>query len=200
MASQVPISLAPQSVRRPEHGHHLEDFVPGRVFVHPRGVTLDRGSMLAYATTFMEANPLYLNEAFARSQGYAGLPAAPHMVMNLALSLGVQNDSEKAIANLGYYDVRFLRPVYAGTTLLGRTRVAERHDRGAGRPGIVTVETLASDEHGAVMVQYRRKIFVPRRGDGPIDATERVEDGTPFPYEAEPRLCIPVPDRQSWRG
>jgi hypothetical protein len=32
------------------------------VFVHPRGVTLDRGSMLAYARAFMEANPLYLNE------------------------------------------------------------------------------------------------------------------------------------------
>ncbi|MCB1708060.1 MAG: MaoC family dehydratase, partial [Halioglobus sp.] len=42
------------------------------------------------------------------------------------MSLGVQNDSEKAIANLGYYQVQFLRPVYPGDTLRAFTRVLER--------------------------------------------------------------------------
>ena len=177
----------------PEYGHYLEDFVPGTVFLHPRGITLDRGAMLAYATTFMEANPLYLNEAFARTQGYECLPAAPHMVMNLALSLGVQNDSEKAIANLGYYDVRFLCPVHAGDTLMGRTRVVARRDRGVGKPGIVTVETLAINQHGAVVVQYRRKIFVPRRGEGDIDGAEARESTIPFPYEQMPTVNLPAP-------
>jgi len=198
-APQAPeVAIATDRVATPSYGNFLEDFVPGKVFVHPRGVTVSRGAMLAYATTFMEANPLYLNEAFAKSQGYASLPAAPHMVMNLALSLGVQNDSEKAIANLGYYNVRFLRPVYAGMSLFGRTRVIARRDRGVGKPGIVTVETLAADETGVVVVQYRRKIFVPRRGDEAIDADGRVEDATDFPYEAEPVLHIPVPDPQEF--
>lgn len=152
-----------------EYGHYLEDFTPGRVFRHPRGVTLESGAMLAYAKTFMEANPLYLNEPFAKAQGFEGLPAAPHLVMNLALSLGVQNDSEKAIANLGYWDVRFLRPVYAGDTLTGLTRVVDRKDRGLDKPGIITVETLAVNQDGRVVVQYRRKIMVPRRGTDPID-------------------------------
>ena len=44
-------------------------------------------------------------------------PASPQMVFNVVLSLGVHNDSEKAIANLGYYNVQFLRPVYPGDTL-----------------------------------------------------------------------------------
>ncbi len=193
LAGRTPISL--EDVRRPDYGHFLEDFVPGTVFLHPRGITLDRGMMLAYATTFMEANPLYLNEAFAVSQGYDSLPAAPHLVMNLALSLGVQNDSEKAIANLGYYDVRFLRPVYAGDTLTGMTRVADRKDRGPGKPGIATIETLAQNQRGQVVIQYRRKVFVPRRGDGPIDPAARADASTQaeFPYQARPSLVIPKP-------
>ena len=192
LAPKVPVSL--DRVRVPEYGHYVEDFVPGTVFVHPRGVTLTRGHMLAYATTFMEANPLYLNEAFARSLGHPSLPAAPHLVMNLALSLGVQNDSEKAIANLGYYDVRFLRPVYAGDTLTGMSRVVDRKDRGPGKPGIITVETLAQNDRGDVVVKYRRKIFVPRHGDGAIDPAARVEAAMPFPYVTEPTLFIPWPD------
>lgn len=124
------------------------------------------------------------------SQGYKSLPAAPHMVMNLALSLGVQNDSEKAIANLGYWDVRFLRPVYAGDTLVGKTRVIDRKDRGADKPGIVTVETLAENQDGRVVVQYQRKIMLPRRGTDTIGA-ERVTSEVAFPWHETPKLHVP---------
>ena len=193
-AAEVPITL--DRIVRRSYGHHLEDFVPGTVFVHPRGVTLDRGSMLSYARTFMEANPLYINEVFAKANGYESLPAAPHMVMNLALSLGVQNDSEKAIANLGYWDVRFLRPVYAGDTLTGKTRVVERKDRGADKPGIITVETLAENQDGKVVIQYRRKIMVPRSGGEPIvDTPDAVvaclEGQARFPWHDTPKLHVP---------
>ncbi len=41
VAAEVPVQLD-QVVRR-SYGHYLEEFVPGTVFVHPRGVTLDRG-------------------------------------------------------------------------------------------------------------------------------------------------------------
>ncbi|MGM0576292.1 MAG: MaoC family dehydratase [Myxococcota bacterium] len=184
-------------VRTPDYGHFLEDFVPGTVFVHPRGRTVGRDFMLDYATTFMEANPLYLNEEFARSQGYEALPAAPHLVMNLALSLGVQNDSEKAIANLGYYDVRFVRPVYPGDTLMARTQVVARRDRGVGKPGIATVHTLAQNQRGEVVCQYRRKIFVPRRTDQEIDPEAKATDQPAFPWDDSPTLSIPMPSDQS---
>ncbi|MCB9728343.1 MAG: MaoC family dehydratase N-terminal domain-containing protein [Deltaproteobacteria bacterium] len=192
-------ALAPETavglgdVRAKVYGRALEDFVPGAVFVHPRGRTLDAGFLTDYATTFMEANPLYLNEPFARSQGYDGLPAAPHLVMNIALSLGVQNDSELAIANLGYYDVRFLRPVLAGDTLTARTEVEARRDRGPGKPGIVTVRTLAQDQRGRVVVQYRRKILVPRRSDAPLDSTAQPRREGEFPWTERPSLQVPRP-------
>jgi len=218
-AAEVPATL--DAIVRPSYGHVLEDYVPGTVFVHPRGLTLTRGMMLGWARTFMEGNPLYLNEPLAVRHGYAGLPAAPHLVMNIALSLGVQNDSEKALANLGYYDVRFVRPVYAGDTLRGRTRVVERKDRGVGKPGIATIETLAYNQEGQVVVQYRRKVMVPRGGDGPIDdapvaaaaTAESAEGAVPapasapakpdaptFPWKLTPKLHIPFVKELSSSG
>ena len=96
---------------------YLDEFVPGQVFVHPRGFTFDRAAMLDFARVFMQCNPLYLNLEYAKAHGFPDLPASPQMVFNVVLSLGVHNDSEKAIANLGYYNVQFLRPVYSGGTL-----------------------------------------------------------------------------------
>jgi 2-methylfumaryl-CoA hydratase len=104
-------------VRHPHYGRYLEEFVPGQVFVHPRGFTFFRAQMEAFARTHMQCNPLYLNEEFARASGFAGLVASPQMVFNVVLSLGVQNDSEKAMANLGYYDAQFLRPVHELDTI-----------------------------------------------------------------------------------
>jgi 2-methylfumaryl-CoA hydratase len=72
--------------------------------------------MEAFARTYMQCNPLYLNDQYARASGFAGLVASPQMVFNVVLSLGVQNDSEKAMANLGYYDAQYLRPVHAMDT------------------------------------------------------------------------------------
>ena len=172
-----------------EYGRYLEDFNEGDVFVHPRGFTVDRSFAQEYATVFHDACPLFLSEAYARALGFEDLLVHPMMVFNLALSLGVQNNSEKAIANLGYYNVEFRRPVYPGATITARSKVLSRKDRGAGKPGIVHVRTLAQNERDEVVLQYERKIMIPPRG-----ATQAGSGGAPdapFPEEASGRLFLP---------
>ena len=153
----------PDRVKKPQYGRVLEDFEPGEVFTHPRGITIDRAFAIEFAQEFMETNPLYLNEIFAKAHGYRDIPLSPLMVMNLALSLGVQNDSEKAVANLGYYDMHFLQPVYPGDTLTAKTKVLARKERGE-KPGIVTIRTIALNQQGALVLQYDRKIMVAPAG------------------------------------
>jgi 2-methylfumaryl-CoA hydratase len=167
LAPAAPVRL--DRARAPQYGRYLEAFVPGQVFVHPRGFTFQPAAMLDFARTFMQCAPIYLNAEVARSHGFPSLVASPQMVFNVVLSLGVQNDSEKAIANLGYYGARFLRPVLPGDTLRSMTRVVDRHDRGGGKPGIVKVQTLGVNQRGEVVLQYERKIMVgpdPRSAGG----------------------------------
>ena len=177
--------------RRPQYGRYLDEFVPGQVFVHPRGYTFERGPMLDFARVFMQCNPLYLNLEYAKAHGFPDLPASPQMVFNVVLSLGVHNDSEKAIANLGYYNVQFLRPVYPGDTLRGYTKVMDRKARGEDKPGIVLIRTLGLNQHNQVVLQYERKIMVGYRGDR-LPTTPAPTTPVEFPWVEHPVVDLPI--------
>jgi 2-methylfumaryl-CoA hydratase len=177
--------------RRPQYGRYLDEFVPGQVFVHPRGYTFERGPMLDFARVFMQCNPLYLNLEYAKAHGFTDLPASPQMVFNVVLSLGVHNDSEKAIANLGYYNVQFLRPVYPGDTLRGYTKVMDRKARGEDKPGIVLIRTLGINQHNQVVLQYERKIMVGYRGDR-LPTTPAPTTPVEFPWVEHPVVELPI--------
>jgi 2-methylfumaryl-CoA hydratase len=189
VAGSVAVNL--EWVRRPQYGRYLDEFVPGQVFVHPRGYTFERGPMLDFARVFMQCNPLYLNLEYAKAHGFPDLPASPQMVFNVVLSLGVHNDSEKAIANLGYYNVHFLRPVYPGDTLRGYTKVMDRKARGEDKPGIVLIRTLGVNQHNQVVLQYERKIMVGYRGDR-LPTTPAPTTPVEFPWVEHPVVELPI--------
>ncbi len=175
-------------IRKPEYGRTLDQFAEGDVYVHPRGFTIHEHFAQEFATTFMDANPLYLNDVYARGHGFDGIVVPPLLVLNLALSMGVQNDSEKAIAHLGYYDVRFLRPVYPGDTVRSFTKVIGKKDRGAGKPGIVSVRTVALNQRNELVLQYDRKIMVPDSGTGTGTGTTKVVREMPEAGDMKPLI------------
>jgi 2-methylfumaryl-CoA hydratase len=183
---------APDRARFPRYGRCLEDFAPGTVFQHPRGFTIDEGVARSFAAAFVHANPLYLNEAYAQAHGFPTSPVCPQLVFNLILSLGVQNDSEKAMANLGYYHARFLRPVYPGDTLRALTRVHSCRERGEGKPGIVHIHTLGLNQSDQVVLQYERKIMVPPSGKKSGSVQSDRAEAPDFPWQDQGRVEIPV--------
>ena len=177
-----------EKVKYPQYGRVLEDFKQGEVFCHPRGVTIYPAFAVEFATTFMETNPLYTNAEYAKAHGFRDLVVSPLMVMNIALSLGVQNDSEKAIANLGYYNVCFVKPVYPGDTLRALTKVLDRKAK-EGKPGIVTIRTIALNQKEELVLQYDRKIMVAAAGKESEPSTVA---GQPFPEQAQPQVELPA--------
>ena len=189
ISADIPVNL--EQTRQPQYGRYLDELEPGQVFEHPRGFTFATTNMLDFARTYMQANPLYLNTQYAKAHGFADLPASPQMVFNVTLSLGVQNDSEKAIANLGYYQVQFLRPVYPGDTLRAFTKVLERKDRGADKPGITRIRTVSVNQRDEVVLQYERKIMVAWRGDR-LPTTPAPQVTVDFPGEESPEVQLPL--------
>ncbi|HNI73236.1 MAG TPA: acyl dehydratase, partial [Accumulibacter sp.] len=73
LAAAVPVAV--DQVRHPHYGRYLEEFEPGQVFVHPRGFTFFAAQMESFARTYMQCNPLYLNQSYARACGFASLLA-----------------------------------------------------------------------------------------------------------------------------
>lgn len=185
-APGLPADVTRASVK--EFGRTLDDFVDGDIFLHPRAFTVDRAFAQEFATVFHESSPLFLSAPYAQAHGFQDMLVHPLQVFNIILSLGVQNNSEKAIANLGYYNVQFLKPVYPGDTLTGRTKVLSKKARGEGKPGIVHVNTLGLNQNGEVVIQYERKIMIPP-GDG--KAPRRGDPFAPFPVVASPAVDLP---------
>ncbi len=186
LASKQPVHL--NQIKKLEYGRVLEDLDEGEVFCHPRGITLTKAFAIDFATTFMETNPLYLNEVYAKAHGFKDLVVSPLMVMNIALSLGVQNDSEKAVANLGYYNVCFVKSVYPGDTLRAMTKVLKREMKEGGKPGIATIRTIALNQNEELILQYDRKIMVASAGKKTQASTI---EGQPFPEMPEPTIEMP---------
>lgn len=183
--------IALNSVRHPQYGRYLEEYVPGQIFVHPRGFSFTQSNIDAFSRTYMQCNPLYLDLEYARAHGFSQLPASPQMVFNVVLSLGVQNDSEKVIANLGYYNAQFLAPVYPGDTVRAMTMVTDRKERGADKPGIVTIRTLGVNQRCEVVLQYERKLMVAYRGDR-LPTTPLSQDKSPvFPWQDDAAVKLP---------
>lgn len=199
LSGNVPVDL--ERVKRPTYGRSLEEFREGDVYVHPRGLTLSGGFTQLFAASFHEANPLYLNREFAKGMGHPDTPASPQLVFNVTLSLGVQNDSEKAIANLGYYDAVFPKPVYPGDTLRALTKILSVKDRGPGKPGIVSLRTVGLNQKDEVVMQYDRKILVAAGAGGTpapaIDASRQPTIAIGFPAAAPGVIEVPSPTKAS---
>ena len=199
LSKEVSLDTRKNNIHYNSYGRYLEDFKEGMVFEHPRGISLTPAFMYDFAMTFFEANPLYINKEYALTVGFRGIPASPLLIMNIILSLGVQNNSEKAYANLGYYDMCFLRPVYAGDTLRAFSKITKRKERGKGEPGIIILSTIGLNQNDERVIQYKRKIMVlPRperaRPEKSVKSTVDIED---FSDEADINIPDYDPDKRA---
>jgi 2-methylfumaryl-CoA hydratase len=147
----------------PRYGRLLDDFVVGSTYQHPWEVTLDEGLLAFFAASFLDPNPLYSSERYARELGFRGRVVHPLVLLNLAISFSVHDVSEQVIAHLAYIDTRFPNAAYAGDTLTASStvlgvRVSEsKPDR-----GIVHVRTVAVNQDGLPVVTFERKALAPR--------------------------------------
>lgn len=163
--------MAKRKLRRT--GRYFEEFEVGATYHHHWGRTLAEGECRLFTTWTMNANPLYFNEAYARSLGHSRCPVPPLLLMNVVFGLSVEDLSEQALAHLGYWNMRFLRPVYPGQTLLAESTVLDkRPSESKDDRGIVHVRTTGRTEDGEVVLTYERKILVKRRSAYAREAEE----------------------------
>ena len=92
------------------------------------------------------------------------------LTLSIVAGMSVSDLSQKAIANLGWTDIRLTAPVFVGDTIYAESEVLEKRESQS-RPnqGIVTASTTGMKADGTVFMTYRRTMLVPRRGFGVDD-------------------------------
>jgi itaconyl-CoA hydratase len=149
--------------RRIERGHYFEDFEIGHVFKHHWGRTITPGDNSLFTSVTMNFNPIYFNRPYAESLGYKDVVVNHMLVMNVVFGLSVEDLSERAIAHLGYEQMRFHETVYPGDTLTSRSEVLSKRDTSRPDRGVVKFRTTGFNQHGQKVLEYERPVLIRKR-------------------------------------
>jgi len=144
-------------------GYFFEDYHVGQIFRHGPLRSLGAGERALYLSLYPARHGLVTSDPLAR---FFGLPAAPLdelIVFHTVFGKTVPDISLNAIANLGYAEVRWLRPVYPGDALGSVTEVIGLKENSNGKSGIVWVRTVGMNAEGEDVLSFVRWVMVRKR-------------------------------------
>ncbi|HLZ71739.1 MAG TPA: MaoC family dehydratase [Dehalococcoidia bacterium] len=163
-------------------GRFFEDFAQGESLRHAAPRTLREGDAALYIALFGDRCPLYCDAEFARALGFRREPINDLLVFHTVFGKSVPDVSLNAVANLGYADVRFLLPVYAGDTLRAESTVLGLKETSSGATGIVYVQTRGFNQKQQKVIEFYRWVMVNKR-----------DPKTPTGADSVPELPASVP-------
>jgi acyl dehydratase len=140
-------------------GVYFDEMTVGQVFDHPIRRTVTETDNVWFSAITHNPARLHLDEEYCRTETEFGQRLV-NSCFTLALMVGVSvNDTTlgTAIANLGWDEVRFPKPVFHGDTLRIETEVVDLRDSKS-RPdaGIVTFLHRAFNQKGELVASCKR--------------------------------------------
>ena len=158
-------------------GNYFEDFRLGKVIEHATPRTVSAGDISLYTALYGSRFAVQSSDAFAAAIGYPESPIDDLLVFHIVFGKTVPDISLNAVANLGYAECRFLKPVYPGDTLSATSEVIGLRENSNKQSGVVYVRTTGRDQSGAPVLQYVRWVMVRKR-----------DEAAPAPGEHVPEL------------
>jgi acyl dehydratase len=156
--------IGPQRYRE-TFGRYFEDFAVGDVYEHRPGRTITQADNTWFTLLTMNTHPLHFDEEYAKASEFGRCVVASPLTLAILVGMSVTDVSQKAIANLGWKEIRLPHPVFAGDTLYAESAVTDkRESRSRPEAGLVSVHTIGRNQHGAVVCEFDRTILVARRG------------------------------------
>ena len=145
-------------------GRFFEDFRVGEVVRHATPRTLREGDASLYQALYGTRFAVQSAETFATAIGYPRSPIDDLLAFHVVFGKTVPDVSLNAVANLGYADCRFLKPVYPGDTLTARSEVIGLKENSNRQTGAVYVRSQGFNQRGETVIDYVRWVMVRKRG------------------------------------
>ncbi|HEY5793550.1 MAG TPA: MaoC family dehydratase [Bosea sp. (in: a-proteobacteria)] len=157
-------------------GRFFEDFHLGDAIVHATPRTVTNGDVALYTAIYGPRFAVQSSDAFAKAIGYPAAPIDDLLVFHIVFGKTVPDISINAVANLGYADGRFLKPVFPGDTLSTTSEVIGLKQTSAGDAGIVYVRSVGRNQQGEIVLSYARWVLVRKRMPGTPAHAEQVPE------------------------
>lgn len=155
---------------RETFGRYYEDFVVGHIYEHRPGRTITDTDNVWFTLLTMNTHPAHFDYEFAKKTEFERPLVCSPFTVALMVGMSVSDVSQKAVANLGWDNIRLLKPLFAGDTLYTESEVIEKRES-ASRPqqGIITVKSTGKNQHGDVVCTFNRTMLIWKRGFGPVN-------------------------------
>lgn len=153
-----------------DRGRYFEDYAVGDVFAHFPARTVTETDNSWFSLLTMNTHPLHFDTEYAKRTEFGRPIVASPLTLAIIVGMSVREVSQRAVANLGWKEIRMRAPVFAGDTLSARSEVlAVRESASRPTQGLVTVFTTGLNQHGAVVCDFVRTMLIWKRGHDPAD-------------------------------
>ena len=117
--------IGPQRYRE-TYGRYYEDFTVGDVYEHRPGRTLTETDNIWFTLLTMNTHPLHFDNAYAAKSEFGKPLINSAFTLAVVTGMSVSDISHKAIANLGWTDIKLAAPVFAGDTIYAESEILEK--------------------------------------------------------------------------
>ena len=148
-----------------QRGLWYEELEVGALYRHSPGRTISEADNVLFSTMTMNPQALHLDGAWAARQPFGQRLVNSLLTLSTLVGLSVAQLTQGTIvANLGFSDVVFPKPVFHGDTLYAETVVMEKR-LSVSRPGagIVKFVHTARNQDGEVVCVATRSTLVLTR-------------------------------------
>ncbi len=153
-------------------GRFFEDYTVGETIYHAVPRTVSGGERALYHALYPMRHALYSSDEFARSRGLAAAPIDDLAAFHIVFGKTVPDVSLNAVANLGYAEGRWLKPVWPGDTIRSQSEVIGLKQNSNGRTGVVYVRSRGLNQYGETVMEYARWVMLRKRNlDAPAPET-----------------------------
>ena len=152
---------------RESYGRYFEDFEVGDIYEHRPGRTITETDNTWFTLLTMNTHPLHFDVEYAANTEFGRPLVNSALTLAIVAGMSVSDLSQKAIANLGWSDIRLTAPVFPGDTLYAESEVlSKRESKSRPTQGIVSARTTGMNAGGTVVMTYERSFLVPKHGHG----------------------------------
>ncbi|HEX5071244.1 MAG TPA: MaoC family dehydratase [Vicinamibacterales bacterium] len=152
-------------------GRVFEDFTAGDVYEHPLGRTITQADNIWFTCVTMNTNPIHFDAEYASHTEFKRPLVNSCFTLALVTGQSVIDLTVNAVANLGWDAVKLPHPVFEGDTIYARSEVLEtRESKSRPHVGIVHVKTVGLNQHGTIVIEFRRTFMIWKRGHVPTSA------------------------------
>lgn len=145
-------------------GLYYEDFIVGDEIKHSLSKTIFESDNNFFSLLTMNHHPVHTNIDYASKNQHGKILVVGTLVFSLAVGITVPDISGKAIANLGYEDIKHLNPVFINDTIYVRTKILSKRESSTKNDrGIIYVESIAYNQNGIDVLSFKRNVLVKKK-------------------------------------